>query len=687
MATASERQTSPAPPAEPSSEPVLRRPVFIGAAAVVLALASWILTAPEQASDVIGAAVGWVGTWFGWYYVLFATVVLVFVVVVAASRHGRTKLGPQHSQPEFSTFAWVSMLFAAGIGTDLMFFAVAEPVSHYLQPPVGEGGTVEAAREATAWTLFHYGISGWGMYALMGMALGYFSYRMGLPLAIRSALHPLIGRRVEGPIGHGVDIAALLGTIVGVATSLGIAVVQLNFGLNALFGIPEGPAAQVALIVLGVGMATVSAVTGVDKGIKVLSQLNVLLAIALVVFVLIAGNTALLLNGLVMNVGDFVSGFAGMTMETFAWSDAQAWMNGWTLFFWAWWAAWAAFVGMFLARISRGRTIRQFVVGTLTIPFVYIVLWISIFGNSAIDAIRQGGDAFGELTVANPERGFYTLLMQYPGFTFVAGLATLTGLLFYVTSADSGALVMANLSSVLPTANTDAGKGLRIFWALATGLLTIGMLLVGGVTALQNATVVMGLPFTVVMLLVMIGLWRALRLDALREESRTSTLPGRFSGRGEQARGGESWRWRLRRAMGFPDAQAVQRHLDEVVEPALREVAQEVCDRGVAAQVVYTGDELGERYVELAADLGEVQPFRYRVHRCQVPMPVFARDGRPVRGSGSAPSDYSRLEVHLAEGGQGYDVMGWTHAQVIDDVLDQYERHLEFLRLQADVQG
>ncbi|WP_432485579.1 choline BCCT transporter BetT [Kineococcus esterisolvens] len=664
----------------------LRAPVFWGAAVAVLAIAGWILLAPESASAVIAAAVGWVGTWFGWYYILFATVVLVFVVLLAVSRYGRTKLGPEHSSPQFSTFAWVAMLFAAGIGTDLMFFAVAEPVTQYLQPPSGAGGTVAAAREATVWTLFHYGISGWGMYALMGMALGYFSYRMNLPLAIRSALYPVFGRRVHGAIGHGVDIAAMLGTIFGVATSLGIAVVQLNFGLFVLFGVPEGPAAQIGLIALAVVLATVSAITGVDRGIKLLSQLNVLLAVGLALFVLVAGDTVLLLNGLVMNVGDFASGFGGMTMETFAWEGPQDWLNAWTLFFWAWWAAWAAFVGMFLARISRGRTIREFVIGTLTIPFVYIVMWISIFGNSAIAAVRRGGADFGELTVSTPERGFYTLLTQYPAFTFVAGLATVVGLLFYVTSADSGALVMANLSSRLPTPHTDAGTGLRVFWAVATGLLTVGMLLVGGVTALQSATVVMGLPFTFVMLLVMVGLYKALRVEGLRDVSRASSLPGRLSGRTPgvpERRDGDSWRLRLGRAMGFPTHDAAQRHLDEVVLPALREVAAEMCQRGVSAQVGWTTDALGDRYVELAADLQGAQPFCYRVHRDDVPVPVFARDNGRRPGS-AAPEAYSRLEVHLTEGGQGYDVMGYTHSQLIDDVLDQYERHVEWLRLQQD---
>jgi choline/glycine/proline betaine transport protein len=652
---------------------------FYGSAVGVLAVALWALLAPGQAAATIGVLVTWASGWFGWFYILLATAILVFVVFLAVSRYGRTKLGPSHSVPEYSTFSWAAMLFAAGIGTDLMFFAVAEPVTQYLAPPVGEGGTVAAAREATVWTLFHYGINGWGMYALMGMALAYFSYRMNLPMAIRSALYPIIGRRVEGPIGHGVDIAAVLGTIFGVATSLGIGVAMLNVGLNALFGIPEGEAAQIGLIVLAVAMATISAVTGVDRGIKRLSQLNVLLAIGLAGFILVTGSTMFLLNGLVLNVGDFVSSFPQMTMQTFAFDQPTVWMQSWTLFFWAWWIAWASFVGLFLARISRGRTIRQFMAGTILIPFSYILMWVSIFGNSAIDLVRSGNQAFGQLAMNTPEQGFYAMLQQYPLFPLVGSVATFVGLLFYVTSADSAALVLANLSSRLRTPQDDANKSVRIFWAVATGLLTAAMLLVGGITALQNATIVMGLPFSLVLVLVMFGLYKALRVEAHLADSHARSLPARLSGRTSAAtdqHGPRDWRNRLGRAMSFPDRARVTEYLDEVAGPALQEVAEELRAQGVEAETGRAPDEPGQGGVELSADLHGVDPFHYQIRPREVPVPVYGR------GVTSAEESYFRLEVHVREGGLEYDVMGYTHAQLIDDVLDQYERHLEFLRLQ-----
>lgn len=657
----------------------VNKPVFITSAVGTLAVTLWTLLAPTRAEATLGEVVGFVSTWFGWFYVALATAILIFVVWLALSRYGRVRLGPAHSRPQYSTMAWASMLFAAGIGTDLMFFAVNEPVVQFLTPPSGQGETVEAAREATVWTMFHYGISGWGMYALMGMALGYFAYRMNLPLAVRSALYPLIGKRVDGPIGHAVDSAAVLGTIFGVATSLGIGVVGLNVGLDLLFGIPQGLAAQLGLLVLAVVMATISAVSGIDRGIKRMSQLNVLLAIGLVLWILVTGKTAYLLNAAVLNVGDFVRLFPDMTMQTFAYEDTGDWMSFWTLFFWAWWIAWASFVGLFLARISRGRTIREFVAGTLIIPFTYIVMWVSIFGNAALDQIRSGNASFAEVAAGSPEGGFYALLAEYPAFTFIAGLATFVGLLFYVTSADSGALVMANLSSRLRTVNDDGGRRLRIFWAVATGALTLGILSVGGIYALQYATVVMGLPFALVLVLVMLGLHKALRVEGLRQDSALQSMRGMLSGRSTHREPTPplSWRQRLNRAMDFPTVAEAEQFLDEVALPALEDVAAELREQGVDASAARAEDD-GTSYVELAADLGTEHPFQYQVWPREVPTPVYGR--RAPRGN----DVYCRLEVHLREGGQGYDVMGYTHTQLIDDVLDQYERHMEFLHLQGE---
>ncbi|MDO5617582.1 MAG: choline BCCT transporter BetT [Kocuria sp.] len=656
--------------------------VLVVTGVIVIAVSIWAMIDPVQAETAIGSVVGWVATNLGWFYVLTSTVVIVFVLIVAFGRAGKTKMGPDHSSPQFSLFTWTAMLFAAGIGIDLMFFSVAEPVSQYYAPPSGEGQTLEATRQAVVWTLFHYGITGWAMYALMGMAFGYFAFRHGLPLSIRSALYPLIGRRVYGRAGDAVDIAALLGTIFGVATSLGIGVAQLNYGLYLMFGIPESTAAQAGLIAVAVIMATISCVSGVDKGIRRLSELNVILAIVLLLYILITGQTAFILDALVNNLGDFVAGFGGMTLNTFAYDDAGEWMAGWTLFFWAWWIAWAPFVGLFLARISRGRTLREFVVATMTVPFAFILIMISVFGNSALAIVTGGNDAFGEVAMNQPERAFYSLLEQFPAAPAVIAVATVTGMLFYVTSADSGALVMSNFTSTIADPKQDGAPWLRIFWSVATGVLTLAMLIVGGITTLQNATLIIGLPFAVVMYLIMVSLWKALQVEISQTRSSDSSRASMAAGRSGRSTEGH-WRRRLRRATSYPSAAQATQYLDRVAEPALREIQKEIRAEGAQATLERTAVEgTGTESLSLRVDMAPERDFMYQLYPVAAPIPSFGRpDSRPTQDA------YVRLEVFSHTGSHEYDILDYTRDQIIDDVLDHYERHLEFLRLSSSQGG
>jgi len=683
MNSESSMSESTAPPgALPTGEKTrINKVVFYGSALLVLAIALWAMIDRESASTVINTTVTWIGKNFGWYYTLIVVSVLVFVVGIAISKVGKTRLGPDHSRPTFNIFTWAAMLFAAGIGIDLMFFSVAEPVTQYLAPPAIEGSTVEAARQAMAWTLFHYGLLGWGLYALIGLALGYFAYRHNLPLSIRSALYPILGKRTEGWIGHSVDIAAMLGTIFGIATSLGIGVAQLNYGLNFMFGIPENRTWQIVLIVIAVIMATVSVLTGVEKGIRRLSELNVLLCIALMLFVLIAGSTAYLFDGIVNNIGDSIAMFPSMALDTFAYERPDEWLNGWTLFFWAWWIAWAPFVGLFLARISRGRTIRQFVIAVLVVPFAFILLWISIFGNSALELVRSGNAAFGEVAMNTPERAFYSLLEQMPGAPITAAIATFTGLLFYVTSADSGALVMANFTSHLKDAQADGSKPVRLFWSLATGLLTLGMLFVDGVPTLQGATVIMGLPFSFVLVLIMLGLFKSLRMETALADSYQNNMHKVLSSRMGSTSDRRNWKQRLTRAMTYPGRRSTGRFLNEVAIPALQEMSEEFTVRGAEASLeIEPVAHLGLDSLDLVVANGAERPFKYQIYPVQLPVPSFARVS-------SGKNVYYRIEVFSQEGSHGYDLMGFTKEQLICDVLDQYEAHLVFLETQTELAG
>ena len=664
-------------------------PVFIISALGVLAVTIWAAAAGDNAERTLGHVTSWIATNLGWFYIFTATVIVVFVLVIALSRSGTIRLGPDHSRPQFRLFSWAAMLFAAGIGVDLMFFAVAEPVTQYYTPPVGRAETREAAEQAVVWALFHYGVTGWAMYALMGLAFGYYAYRQNMPLAIRSALYPLIGKRAQGPIGDAVDVAAMLGTVFGIAASLGIGVVQLNYGLKVMFNIPESFTAQVALVVLSVGVATISAVSGVDRGIKMLSEFNVVLAIGLMLYVVFTGKTAFLLDGLVMNIGDYVSSFPGMTMDTYAFSETpeqtQAWLGSWTLFFWAWWVAWAPFVGLFLARISRGRTLRQFVIGTLSIPFIFILLWMSFFGNSALNLVRHGDSNFGQTAMEAPQQGFYDLLAQYPGAPFLIGLATLIGLLLYITSADSGALVMSNFTARTNHSSQDGPVWSRIFWSFLVGALTIVLLQIDGVATVQSATVVMGLPFTIVMYLVMFSLVRSFRLERTQAAARGISLHSAMSGRSEHStRVAHSVRWRRRltRASTWPSAAKTKTYMQSVAVPALEQVAKELKNQGIEATLVSTSvPDTSIRSLDLTVNLEDEQNFRYQLYPLEYPVPTF------TRSTGKNDEVYYRIEVFDNTGSLGYDVYGYTAEQLIDNILDLYERHLEFLHMQRDLPG
>lgn len=664
----------------PASEKDRINPVvFFTSAGLILTFSLVTILYSDLAGAWIQTAVNWVSTTFGWYYMLAATLYIVFVVYMACSRYGAIKLGPEQSKPEFSLLSWSAMLFAAGIGIDLMFFSVAEPVSQYMQPPEGAGQTIEAARQAMVWTLFHYGLTGWSMYALMGIALGYFSYRYNLPLTIRSALYPIFGKRINGPIGHTVDIAAVVGTIFGIATTLGIGVVQLNYGLKVLFDVPEGLTAQMALIVLSVIIATISVTSGVDKGIRILSELNVALALGLILFVLFMGKTDFLLNALVLNVGDYINRFMGMTLNTFAFDRPTQWMNSWTLFFWAWWVAWSPFVGLFLARISRGRTIRQFVLGTLIIPFTFTLLWLSVFGNASLYEIIHGDAGFAQEVMAHAERGFYSLLAQYPAFKLSASVATITGMLFYVTSADSGSLVLGNFTSKLKDINSDAPNWLRIFWSIAIGVLTMGMLMTNGISALQNTTVIMGLPFSFVIFFVMAGLWKSLKVEDHRRASAVRETAPYIPSSSDRL----SWKKRLSRLMNYPGTRYTQRMMETVIYPAMEDVAKELELRGAHVMLEKMPAEEGQAlgHLELRVDLGEEQSFMYQVWPQQYSIPGFTYRAR------SGKSHYYRLETFLLEGSQGNDLMDYNKEQVIIDILDHYERHLNFIHLHREAPG
>jgi choline/glycine/proline betaine transport protein len=477
-------------------------PVFLISAVLTLTFVLFAALFTDAAGTVFSAVQGWIVESAGWFYVLAVAGFIVFVVSVALSGFGRIKLGPDHSEPDYSYTSWFAMLFSAGMGIGLMFFGVAEPVMHYVTPPVGDPETVEAARQAMRITFFHWGVHAWAIYAVVALSLAYFAFRHGLPLTIRSSLYPLIGDRIYGPIGHAVDIFAVLGTIFGVATSLGFGVIQINSGLEYLFGLPNTVTVQVVLIAVITAIATVSVALGLDAGIRRLSVLNMILAGGLLAFVLVAGPTIFLLQTLVQNTGNYISNLFYMTFNLYAY-EPTSWIGGWTLFYWGWWIAWAPFVGMFIARVSRGRTIREFVLGVLLVPLGFTLMWMTFFGNTALHMIMmQGITELADAVAADTSVALFQFFEQLPFSTLMAMIATLLVVTFFVTSSDSGSLVVDILTS---GGRDDSPAWQRIFWAIVEGVVAAALLVAGGLAALQTATIASALPFTIVMILMCWG--------------------------------------------------------------------------------------------------------------------------------------------------------------------------------------
>jgi choline/glycine/proline betaine transport protein len=650
-------ETSPHPPR------TLNPPVFFGSAALILALVVFTVALPQTAQGLFSQVQAWIVGNASWFYVLAVALILITVVFLAVSRYGDIKLGPDHSRPDYSNTTWFAMLFSAGMGIGLMFFGVAEPVMHFVGPPVGEPNTVQAAREAMKLTFFHWGLHAWAIYAIVALILAFFCYRHGLPLTLRSALYPLIGERIHGPIGHAVDIFAILGTVFGVATSLGYGVLQINSGLNHLFGLPVGTAVQIVLIVAVTALATLSVVTGLDKGIRILSELNLGLAVLLLLLVLVLGPTVYLLQTFVQNTGSYLSEIVSKTFNLYAYEPTD-WLGGWTLLYWGWWMSWSPFVGMFIARVSRGRTIRQFVCGVLFVPAGFTLLWMTVFGNGAIHMIMQDGlTSLAETVGQDSSLALFAFLEQFPLASVLSAVAVLMVVVFFVTSADSGSLVVDMLAS---GGNTHTPLWQRIFWAGSIGVVAIALLLADGLSALQTATIASALPFSVILLASMWGLLKALHLDSTKRVLRQQT-----PGHGRHARLHGGWQRRLRNLVMFPRRAHVNRFLDEVVQPACLAVAEELRKQGLTGEV-QSGDD---HRVRLEVRHGTEVDFVYEVHPRAYVQPSF------VMLEGDEERKYFRAEVHLHEGGQDYDVMGWSRDEVIDDILDQYERHMHFLHV------
>ncbi|ANQ48046.2 BCCT family transporter [Flammeovirga sp. MY04] len=448
----------------------------------------------------------------GWLFILLLNCMLFFALFLGFSKFGKIKIGGQGAEPEFSQTAWFAMLFSAGMGIGLLFWSVAEPIFHFNSNPfMKDGGSpAVAAEKAMGITFLHWGVHAWALYAVVGLALAFFTFNLKLPLTIRSIFFPLLGKRIYGLMGDIIDIIAVIATLFGLATSLGFGVQQVNAGLTYLFGIETSNSVELILIVIITGFATLSLVLGLDKGIRMLSEWNIRLALGLMLLVLCIGPTLFILKSFVQNIGYYIYEFFELSFWTNSYKGVASeknWQNSWTVFYWAWWISWSPFVGIFIARISKGRTIKEFVLGVLIVPALLTFLWLTVFGGSALYQELIGNHSITEAVNKNVATAIFYLLEQYPFTTFSSILTIILVTSFFVTSSDSGSFVVDTLTS---GGRHDAPVGQKIFWASMEGLIAGVLLMGGGLAALQTASILTGLPFAILIIIMCFSFYKAL---------------------------------------------------------------------------------------------------------------------------------------------------------------------------------
>jgi len=483
--------------------------VFWPAAIVIVFFIAITLFVGEPMDKVFASIQQSISNFGGWFFVLSVNIFLFFVIYIAFSKYGKIRLGGPASKPEFSTGAWFAMLFSAGMGIGILFWSVGEPINHFINPPGAEPRTIEAARASMEITFLHWGLHAWGIYALVGMSLAFFTFNKKLPLTISSVFYPLLGEKVHGPWGKVINILAVVATLFGLATSLGMGVQQVSAGLAHLFNLPDTLTTQVILITVITLAATGSVVAGLSGGVKKLSQLNMIIGAVFLVFMIIVGPTLFIFDSFIQNVGGYVQNFFELSLwtETYQQSD---WQSDWTVFYWAWWVSWSPFVGMFIARISRGRTLKEFVLGVLIVPSLLTFLWLSTFGGSAMFLELNSLADIATAVTDNIATSLYVLLEQFPISAVTSTVGVLLVTSFFVTSSDSGSLVVDSLTA---GGKLDAPVPQRIFWALTEGAVAAVLLIGGGLGALQTAAISTGLPFALLLILLMWSLLKGLEKE------------------------------------------------------------------------------------------------------------------------------------------------------------------------------
>lgn len=627
-----------------------------------------ILIAPEQTQTLLNAAKSGIFANFSWFYVLAFSVFLGFLVILSVSSLGNIKLGNDEEEPEFGFLSWLAMLFAAGMGVGLMFFGVAEPLTHYLSD-ITTGSAEHKQQEALLHTLFHWGIHAWAVYGTIALALAYFGFRYKLPLALRSCFYPLLKERINGKLGDLIDIMALLATLFGVITTLGFGASQLGAGLHQLGWISENSfSLQVVVIAVVMSLAIFSAISGVGKGVKILSELNLTLAFCLLIFVLVAGPTLYLLSAFSDNIGTYLSNLVQLSFKTYVYEQEHTgWFSGWTILYWAWWCSWAPFVGLFIARISKGRTIREFIFGVLVIPSMFGILWFTVFGNTAI--WLNDGEAAGTLgqMISSPE----TLLFKFLDYLPLSGVTGLVSLvvisLFFITSADSGIYVLNNIAS--RDKSLAAPRWQAVMWGILMSVVAIVLMQSGGLANLQAMTLLVALPFATLMLLMCFSLWKGLNADKKYFDTKVNPTSIFWTG--------DKWKERLEQMMNQTQEKDILRFLKHTVLPAMRELRQELISKYELSVQINTLFDQDEPAVELVIQKDLMRDFMYGVKSIgrEVSEQLINDDNLPHIQHSMTYEPYT----YFFDGRVGYDVQYMDQDELIADMLKHYERYLSLL--------
>ena len=644
-------------------------PLVIGATLFfVVLLVAMILIAPEQTQTLLNAAKSGIFANFSWFYVLAFSVFLGFLVILSVSSLGNIKLGNDEEEPEFGFLSWLAMLFAAGMGVGLMFFGVAEPLTHYLSD-ITTGSAEHKQQEALLHTLFHWGIHAWAVYGTIALALAYFGFRYKLPLALRSCFYPLLKERINGKLGDLIDIMALLATLFGVITTLGFGASQLGAGLHQLGWISENSfSLQMVVIAVVMSLATFSAISGVGKGVKILSELNLTLAFCLLIFVLVAGPTLYLLSAFSDNIGTYLSNLVKLSFKTYVYEQEHTdWFSGWTILYWAWWCSWAPFVGLFIARISKGRTIREFIFGVLVIPSIFGILWFTVFGNTAI--WLNDGEAAGTLgqMISSPE----TLLFKFLDYLPLSGVTGLVSLvvisLFFITSADSGIYVLNNIAS--RDKSLAAPRWQAVMWGILMSVVAIVLMQSGGLANLQAMTLLVALPFAMLMLLMCFSLWKGLNADKKYFDTKVNPTSIFWTG--------DKWKERLEQMMNQTQEKDILRFLKHTVLPAMRELRQELISKYELSVQINTLFDQDEPAVELVIQKDLMRDFMYGVKSIgrEVSEQLINDDNLPHIQHSMTYEPYT----YFFDGRVGYDVQYMDQDELIADMLKHYERYLSLL--------